>query len=51
MDAKQLDIPVHSEGTSVPSRPRSSPWIRRAREARNDVVLLDTAGRLQISDR
>jgi signal recognition particle subunit SRP54 len=47
---KQLDIPVHSEGTSVPPPEIVAHAIRRAREGAYDVVLLDTAGRLQISD-
>jgi signal recognition particle subunit SRP54 len=47
---KQLDIPVHSEGTSVPPPEIVAHAIRRAREGASDVVLLDTAGRLQISD-
>jgi len=47
---KQLDIPVHSEGTSVPPPEIVSHAMRRAREGAYDVVLLDTAGRLQISD-
>jgi signal recognition particle subunit SRP54 len=47
---KQLDIAVHSEGTSVPPPEIVSHAVRRAREGAYDVVLLDTAGRLQISD-
>ncbi len=47
---KQLDIPVHSEGTKVspPEIVRHS--LQRAKEGAYDVVILDTAGRLQISD-
>jgi signal recognition particle subunit SRP54 len=47
---KQLDITVHSEGTSVPPPEIVAHAMRRAREGAYDVVLLDTAGRLQISD-
>jgi signal recognition particle subunit SRP54 len=47
---KQLDIAVHSEGTSVSPPEIVSHAVRRAREGAYDVVILDTAGRLQISD-
>jgi signal recognition particle subunit SRP54 len=47
---KQLDITVHSEGTSLPPPEIVSHAMRRAREGAYDVVILDTAGRLQISD-
>jgi signal recognition particle subunit SRP54 len=47
---KQLDIPVHSEGVSVPPPEIVAHAMRHAREGAYDVVLLDTAGRLQISD-
>jgi signal recognition particle subunit SRP54 len=47
---KQLDIPVHSEGTKVPPPEIVRHALQRAREAAYDVVILDTAGRLQISD-
>ncbi len=47
---KQLDITVHSEGTSVPPPEIVAHAMRRAREGAYDVVLLDTAGRLQIND-
>jgi signal recognition particle subunit SRP54 len=47
---KQLDIPVHSEGVKVspPEIVRHS--LQRAKEGAYDVVILDTAGRLQISE-
>jgi signal recognition particle subunit SRP54 len=48
--AKQLDIPVHSEGTKVPPPEIVGHALQRAREAAYDVVILDTAGRLQISE-
>ncbi len=47
---KQFDITVHSEGTSLPPPEIVSHAMRRAREGAYDVVILDTAGRLQISD-
>jgi signal recognition particle subunit SRP54 len=46
----QLDIPVHSEGTKVPPPEIVRHALQRAREAAYDVVILDTAGRLQISE-
>ena len=46
----QLDIPVHSEGTTVPPPEIVRHALQRAREGAYDVVILDTAGRLQISD-
>lgn len=47
---KQLDIPVHSEGvkTAPPEIVRHA--LQRAREGAYDVLILDTAGRLQISE-
>lgn len=47
---KQIDIPVFSEGTKVAPPEIVRHGIQRAREAAMDVVILDTAGRLQISD-
>jgi signal recognition particle subunit SRP54 len=47
---KQIDIPVHSEGTKVPPPEIVRHALQRAREGAYDVVILDTAGRLQISD-
>jgi signal recognition particle subunit SRP54 len=46
----QLDIPVHSEGTTVPPPKICANAVKRAREAAYSVVLLDTAGRLHIDD-
>jgi signal recognition particle subunit SRP54 len=47
---KQLDVPVHSEGTK-PAPPKiCANAVKRAREAAYSVVLLDTAGRLHIDD-
>jgi signal recognition particle subunit SRP54 len=47
---KQIDIPVFSEGTKVSPPEIVSHSLRRAREGAYDVVILDTAGRLQIND-
>ena len=47
---KQLDVPVHSEGANVAPPEIVSHALKRAREGAYDVVILDTAGRLQISD-
>ncbi|MEA3334478.1 MAG: signal recognition particle protein [Chloroflexota bacterium] len=47
---KQLDIPVHSEGDQVPPPVICENAVRRARDAAYTVVILDTAGRLQIDD-
>jgi signal recognition particle subunit SRP54 len=47
---RQLDVPVHSEGTKVPPPKICTNAVKRAREAAYSVVLLDTAGRLHIND-
>ncbi len=47
---KQIDIPVYSEGTAVSPPEIVSHALRRAREGAYDVVILDTAGRLQINE-
>ena len=47
---KQIDVPVYSEGTKPPPPEIVRRGIQRAREMAMDVVILDTAGRLQISD-
>jgi signal recognition particle subunit SRP54 len=47
---KQVDIPVYSEGTNVPAPTIVKNGLRLAREKAYTVVLLDTAGRLQIDD-
>jgi signal recognition particle subunit SRP54 len=47
---KQLDIPVHSEGTQPAPPEIVGRALLRARQAAYDVVILDTAGRLQIDD-
>jgi signal recognition particle subunit SRP54 len=47
---RQLDIPVHSEGTKFPPPQICANAVKHAREAAYSVVLLDTAGRLHIND-
>lgn len=47
---KQLDIPVHSEGDRVPPPQICVNAVRRAKDTAYTVVILDTAGRLQIND-
>jgi signal recognition particle subunit SRP54 len=47
---KQIDIPVHSEGTRLPPEEIVRHGVDRARQGAYDVVILDTAGRLQIDD-
>jgi signal recognition particle subunit SRP54 len=47
---KQLDIPVHSEGTRVSPPQICANALKRAREAAYSIVLMDTAGRLHIND-
>jgi signal recognition particle subunit SRP54 len=47
---QQIDIPVHSEGTQVPAATIARNALRVAREKAYTVVILDTAGRLQIND-
>jgi signal recognition particle subunit SRP54 len=47
---KQVDVPVHSEGTGPPPPQICANAVRRAREAAYTVVLMDTAGRLHVDD-
>jgi signal recognition particle subunit SRP54 len=47
---KQIDVPVHSEGTQTPASTIVKNAVRIAREKAYTVVILDTAGRLQIDD-
>ncbi len=47
---KQIDIPVFSEGTKVPPPEIVRHALQRGREMAMDVIILDTAGRLQISE-
>jgi signal recognition particle subunit SRP54 len=45
---RQLELPVHSEGQHVPPPQICADGVREARRRGCDVVVLDTAGRLQI---
>ncbi len=47
---KQLDIPVYAEDASVPPPQICANAIKAARTGANSVVILDTAGRLQIDE-
>jgi len=47
---RQIDIPVHSEGTSTPASTIAKNALRLARDKAYNVVILDTAGRLQINE-
>jgi signal recognition particle subunit SRP54 len=47
---KQVDVPVHSEGTSLPASTIAKNALKVAREKAHTVVIVDTAGRLQIDD-
>ena len=45
---RQLELPVHSEGQHVPPPNICANGVREARRRGYDVIVLDTAGRLQI---
>lgn len=45
---RQLELPVHSEGQQIPPPQICANGVREARRRGCDVVILDTAGRLQI---
>ncbi len=47
---EQIEIPVYSEGTEVPASTIAKNALRHAREKAYTVVILDTAGRLQIDE-
>ncbi|MEI7556836.1 signal recognition particle protein [Candidatus Chlorohelix sp.] len=47
---KQLNIPVYSEGTEPRPPEIAKRALDAARKGGNDVIILDTAGRLQIDD-
>ncbi len=47
---RQIDIPVHSEGTQVPASTIARNAVKLAREKAYTAVILDTAGRLQIDE-
>jgi signal recognition particle subunit SRP54 len=47
---RQLDIPVHSEDSSVPPPIICANAIKVAKTGAHNIVILDTAGRLQIDE-
>jgi signal recognition particle subunit SRP54 len=47
---RQLDLPVYAEDPSVPPPEICANAIKEARKGANSVVILDTAGRLQIDE-
>jgi signal recognition particle subunit SRP54 len=47
----QIDIPVYSEGTETPASTIAKNALKFARSKAYTVVILDTAGRLQIDER
>jgi signal recognition particle subunit SRP54 len=47
---RQLDIPVYIEDSSVPPPQICANAVKAAKVGANNVVILDTAGRLQIDD-
>jgi signal recognition particle subunit SRP54 len=48
---KQIDIPVYDEGTTAPPPDIAERGFKKARDAGAGVVIIDTAGRLQIDER
>ncbi len=47
---KEMDLAVHSEGTSVPPPEICAHALKRARESAYSVVVVDTQGRLHVDD-
>ena len=47
----QLNIPVFSKGTDTPVETIVTEALTKARDDHNDVVIIDTAGRLQIDEK
>ncbi len=47
---RQINIPVHSEGTKTPPPKICANALQVARKGAFDIVILDTAGRLQIDE-
>ena len=48
--AKQIDVPYYEEGTSARPVDIVARGVKAAKDANHDVVIIDTAGRLQIND-
>ena len=46
----QIDVPVYSAGTNTPPSTIAKDALKQAREKAYNVVIIDTAGRLQIDD-
>lgn len=46
----QIDVPVYSAGTQTPPSTIAKDALKQAREKAYNVVIIDTAGRLQIDD-
>jgi len=46
----QIDVPVYSAGTQMPASTIAKDALKQAREKAFNVVIIDTAGRLQIDD-
>ncbi|HUV74869.1 MAG TPA: signal recognition particle protein [Anaerolineae bacterium] len=47
---KEMDLAVHSEGTSVPPAEIGSNALQRARESAYSAVIVDTQGRLHVDE-
>lgn len=47
---RQIDVPVYSEGTQTPASTIVKNGLRMARDKAYNVVIMDTAGRLQIDE-
>lgn len=47
---KQIDVPVYAEGTATPPSTIAKNALKLAREKAYNIILIDTAGRLQIDD-
>lgn len=48
--AKQIDVPYHQEGTTAKPEDIAQNGVKAAKDAGANVIILDTAGRLQIDD-
>ncbi len=48
--SKQIDVPIHQEGVDNKPENIAVNGVKAAKEAGVDVIILDTAGRLQIDD-
>ncbi len=48
--SKQIDVPIHEEGTTSKPESIAQNGVKAAKDAGANVVILDTAGRLQIDD-